>query len=279
MKRRIPASTDELMWLLAEQRDSAAIDSFCSRYPDLRSELLRRVNMVHDLKAARGEPSAPSAVPPFRPHEYASTPIRPWMRWTVAAVGLCSVAWAAFFATSQFMGSAPTRSVATDAAQSSPVALGTPAPSSKNDAAPPVRAMEPKEDVSSKDRPPTPPPMVDDGIQPITRPLDKVITIRLESATLLEALGYISKASKVKITAGPGLKDQLVTLDYVKRPALEVLKDLGATAGFTVFEQGDAEVLLIPSTMPEEDTSAPPQDPGHQGPSTGSHTAKPESMR
>lgn len=236
MKQRVPKAVDELMWLVAEQRDAAAIEGFSQRYPALRSELLRRVELVRNLKSARGPKIASGDVPVFRPrhlaHERRAIP-----RWTwsvAASFGLALVAYGSYsILISKALVSKPIEASA----------LSQPEPLGLSDA-PITPKREPRLQYSAdpKERNVARAPEV---------PAERVITLKYDRIRLVEALAAISAASGVKIELAPKMPNPDVVLDYPGMSVSEILADMGASFGFTAFKQSDNAYLIIPAVDPD----------------------------
>lgn len=255
---QIPSALDELLWMIAENGDDSAIETFLKRYPDQRIELLRRRRMVMDLKGAR-----PAALPPTRRPEFipqtAPATAQAW-RWPgVAAslVGLTLIAYAAYSVTERWQLSQlppPSASVATPLEPPTTVPPVAFAPTSPP-ASPPVSAAPPPVET-----PPVPPPTPTDGTQSVATlnaKYERPISVRFTEVTLSRALELVGRASGLTVIIAPGIPDEVTEIDYVNRLPLDVLKDLGLRYRFTVFDQGDGSVLVIPAVDPNAVPSAP----------------------
>src|SRR5687767_9309135 len=66
MTRKIAPELDELMWTLAERRDTAALDEFVERHPHLKGEMGKRLALTNSLRGAYSD-AKPTSIPRFRP--------------------------------------------------------------------------------------------------------------------------------------------------------------------------------------------------------------------
>ena len=60
---KLPREIDELMWDVAERDDNETLDQFVERYPEFRSELAKRLQMVRGLRGSRPTRPMPAFVP------------------------------------------------------------------------------------------------------------------------------------------------------------------------------------------------------------------------
>ena len=96
MKNQIPADIDALMWSVAESGDAQAIEEFGVRHSQHRLELLKRMDMVRQLKGAKPEQIFAGTPPKFSPKEnLAPIGLRKWA-WVVAPVLLAGVAFGSY---------------------------------------------------------------------------------------------------------------------------------------------------------------------------------------
>lgn len=252
---KIPPSIDELMWLVAEGADAAASEKFCQRYPEFRGELLKRMRIVRDLKGARHE-TRPA--PPFRPR-FAPAPARPLMRLGTAGgalVGLAVVALGSYTLALRF---------------------GTPAES-------PPPPMVASLDAARKPMPPADPPTVEPADPPVRvdspvgtvhtpampeSPYTRRIALAFRQVPIEVVLRGIGSASGLRVQIAPGLPSRTVSVE-VAGTGPSALSDLGARFGFTAFDQGRGEFLVIPavdeaSVGDKFPTEVPPAEDGRGG--------------
>jgi hypothetical protein len=236
---RIPAALDEMMWLIADQRDAASIEAFTNRYPDLRHELLRRVNMMYALKQSR--PDTPET-PQFRP-TLTSRPTFPMRRNVgLAMLALGAMAFGSYFGTKKWLG---TREPASQASTIESPVQGR---------------FEPQVDQNAPETvEPTPTPAQVPHPES-AKPDQGLVTLNIKSAPLSLVLQQIAQSSGWKIEIAPGTPDPTISAFYSQEPVMEVLRAIGAEAGFTPLEQEPRHVLIIPATEPGKVTPVEPKD-------------------
>lgn len=239
---RIDPSVDELMWLIAEQREVAAVDAFNLRYPEHRSEMMKRLEMVRELRGARPAGGLPS----FQQRQVRQ--LGP-PRWAVA-LGACGV-----LATVALGSYFVTRSLASH--QTEKPSLVAPI-----DTSPPQPTSIVRETNELPSKAPIvghPGPGDEQAIRQSPPPAyGRPVTLRLERVRLSEALRLIAQGSGVRIEVAPGTPDPEIACDYRDVPALLLLRDMGRTLGFTPLDQGDGSVLIIPAVDPSNNASASP---------------------
>ncbi|MBV6459261.1 MAG: hypothetical protein HONBIEJF_02406 [Fimbriimonadaceae bacterium] len=231
-------SDDELMWMVAESRDDAAVEDLVARRPELRSEVLKRATMIAGLKGAKPELDDLHRVPEFG---RASAPWRnrPKIgRWIL--VGLPAIALAA---TSIIVGptllnrnpDSPRGYSVANSAELSPDSLKNlppnPYPETGTTTSGDPNVSATKEDVAS----------IGSAIR------EPKVTLREERIKLVDAIQRIAQQAGLTIEIAPGLPDFEITASYVDVPAREALGDIGKNFGFTVFDQGDRAILIIPA--------------------------------
>lgn len=240
---KIPAELDELMWTLAEVDDPAAIDEFGERHPELRGELVKRLQMVRGLRGAR--PRHPLASPDvaFRPSanapRYAPTPR--WLAPAAAVFVLGSVVFATVAVTTyinrqnQTARTQPSEPANPTDTNSAVTSSSTGNPDSNSTTAGPEQ------------QPPQNPPIE----QPkAPGPFDRPITVVASRISLSQALDLIARQAGVTLTSAPGMPDFEIAADYRNVSTIVILQDLGRNFGFTPMIQSEREALLIPATDP-----------------------------
>lgn len=233
--RGIPASIDELMWLLSEQDDPGAVEAFERRYPEYRGELLRRMNMVRSLREAKADEG--SAIPPYRPVR-ATPPSGFSPRQAVFGLGSVALA-AAVLASWVALRPAPAR---VEAEESTPQVVAGPTNS-------PFAAR----DLQPEPAPPVDPPTATADPAPEPAPVPaptSAITLRLRDVSLSQALAILNRETQRRFEMAPGLDNPTVEMDYFDEKLEYILADLGNRYGFTAFDQGDGTYLLIPARDP-----------------------------
>ncbi len=259
---RIPKDVDKLMWLVADDGSPEALADFESRFPDFREELRKRIEMVGSLRGARPDRSA-YTLPRFVAPRTAPQPAGFRLRWAIAGVGLAGLAAASFFAARSLSGpkaqqSGPKVSVRSTAATTVP----PPGPRDSGD----MRgfAVPPAEDVSPlRDAP-------DPG-------LGEPLTLTGKAVPLLDAIRQVAQKSGITLEVAPGMPNPKIDFEYRGLSGWQILRDMGPRFGFTPFDQGDGNVLIVPaldtSASASEDSpetrpvspSAPPPQPTSDG--------------
>lgn len=231
------------MWLVAEQNDPSAIDAFGRRYPELRGEMVRRLEMVRNLKEARPD-RADARVPVFTP-TLAVAPRR-WLlpRWATAASAcllLVAVGYASFRVVNELSRPAPqpvTEAPVPEIVHSGAFQPETPKTGGLDIAREPERS--PTEARSEPDSLRFHEPLEPAG------PAEVEVAIKSTKIGLVEALREVERQSGLVLVIGPGLPDDLISID-LSGPAMQVLKEMAQTYGFTAFDQGDGTVNVIPA--------------------------------
>lgn len=231
----IPPSMDELMWLVAEQDDPSALETFGKRYPEYRNELGHRLQLVRGLKGSRPTQTPDPQIPAFELRPEPRPSVQRWVAVAACSVVLLGVAFGSYVAIKRWN---PERN---------------PAPTVSSVAAPPssipsVGSFEPQSksipNVPSEPSPnePTPKQEVPVYAQPIS--------LKLEGVSLLQAISSVVRLSRLKVEYAPGMPDIQVSIEYANMSGMDILRDMGKTFGFTPFEQEPGTVLLIPATDP-----------------------------
>ncbi len=229
---KLPREIDELMWDVAERDDSETLDQFVERYPEFRSELAKRLQMVRGLRGSR--PTRP--MPAFE-LKHSVRNLGP-SRLTVAGVAVLVIGSVAFatYATVQFLGSRSEPTVTEslqDTAASIPP-LKTPNTGSGQDA-----QVFPKSN--------TLPSLPDPYFGPARTVFDSPVTIESDDMSLEEAIREIVEKAGLEVTIPPGFPDKRIRLSYIEQPAISILHDLGRAFGFTPFRQEEMHVLVVPA--------------------------------
>ncbi len=235
-------SLDDLMWLIADEGDHTAVDAFIKRHPEHRAELIKRVNMVRDMRGAKPQEVSTGAPAKFRPtgevRRLTSRPA-PTLRWAAAGASMLAIGWASFFAVSQFTKPArePEVVVTMNAEKAAP----------NTDTAPTYG------DPNANVVPPSQPPPASKS------PGERAFSIESEGIDLITLLNLITQQTQLRIELGPGIENATISARYLSLPAISVLRDLGQKLNFTVFEQEPGHVLLIPAVDPNVIEAPPTQ--------------------
>ncbi|MDR3691209.1 MAG: hypothetical protein P4L46_17650 [Fimbriimonas sp.] len=232
--KRVAPELDSLMWTLAEEGNERAIDEFGLRHPELRGDLIHRIQMVKGLRGAKGPAAITSpSIPRFVPREPKTPPLGGRPTFVVGGLVLAAVAMATF--TVMTFLTPPTRIHKEDLTPRGPVQA----------VAPPVK------ENAVVDTPKTVPP-------PITIP-NTVVTgneseashkspsLRIDNAPLLSVLDMMSEITQTKIVAAPGLTNPTISVDYERMSAIDMLRDLGKRYAFTPLDQNDGSILVVPA--------------------------------
>lgn len=236
--RPVSGSTDELMWLIAEQGEPAAIEAFAKRYPEHRGELLKRVNMVRELKGSRPRQVG---IPSFEPRTPTAAHAAPTLRIALVGLPLVAVLLASYWFTSAALRRQDAALAVRTDWQPRSYSQAQPTPLDTRPPGPPWSRSD-AQDV----RPEPPPP-----------PSQRLVTLRSDRTTLLEVLNEISRSTGLRFELAPDVPNQEISVDYSGLPALTVLKDMGLALGFTAFDQGDGTILVIPAVDPKAQDAPP----------------------
>lgn len=227
----IDPSVDELMWLLAEQNEVGATESFCRRYPDLRAELHQRIRLVSGIRANKTVNTVPNTLPPFavRPTKQA-VPYWP-------AVALI-VLFASSYAAARFAlrpSAQPVATVENSQPTDNPAAsvLGKPTPT-----------PGPNETARQNLNGQAPP-----AVQPTPEltPMQRRVTIPQEETTLVQILNQISLASGVQFQLAPGVSDMPLSIGFDNLSVAEALGQIAIALNISFLEQEPGNVLLLPA--------------------------------
>ncbi len=224
--KKVAPELESLMWTLAEDGNDRAIDEFGNRHPEMRTELLHRIQMVKGLRGAKKRTvEAPKAIPRFIPKE--TKPSGP--RYLVAGLVLAALG-ALTFAVTMMVTPAP-RGHKED-----------PLPTQPSFVAPrqTVQTPLPQVDAVPKVEPPTPAQTAaDQGLKPGT--------LKIEHAPLMTVIQMISAVCGVTIEPAPGMPNPDVVVDYRNMNAMQMLRDLGKQYNFTPLDQHDGSILVVPA--------------------------------
>lgn len=247
---QVPAEINDLMWQIAESMDDAAIEQFVERYPDYRAELMSRLTMVRGIKGSRPvQVSSKSRFLPS-PQRLNTAPPR-WAAFT-AVVFLVAAGVFATLGTLRFIESQNEPAAIAGTGDLKNITAG-PSQNTIQQQAPPINeGSDP-----ANNQPP---------LQAISA-MDKPVTIVAKNISLDSALNDIAMQAGIRLESAPGMPDIIIALDFREVPALEVLKALGSSFGFTPMIQTPTSALLIPARDP---SSATGQLPGQATEATGS---------
>lgn len=233
-------SMDELMWLLADEGDHNAVEAFIKRHPEHRAELIRRVNMVREMRGAKRTPGAGKSFTPSESVRDLAGPDRRLLLGAVATFAVFIIGFAAMNVRNRQSGIAE-----------APAAIAT--TTNQESAAPsPAPELDPNMNVVPRTPAPPPPPPL----------YETPVTVESDSIDLLMVFSEITRQTGLRIEMGPGMPNPKISATYFNVRAKAVLEDLGAKVGFTVFEQGPDHILIIPARESiREDAPAEVTDP------------------
>jgi hypothetical protein len=229
-----PPEVDSLMWAVAEDGKDSAIHEFVGRYPQFRGELMRRVNMVTELR--RHSKPVHQELPRFVLRGQ-----KPAVSKKGIAIGgtLCFAALAAAAYT-----------ISTFVKQENAIpevrlphiskAFLKKAPSQGIPMA--VPAIPPENAPSTNSATPAAP---DAAEQPVyMRPQARIF---MKDANLEMVMQAIAAQGKMKLQIGPGFVDQQVSVDYQDVSPLEALQRMAKEYGFTVLDEGGGQFIALPA--------------------------------
>jgi hypothetical protein len=257
--RGIAPEVDRLMWAVAENPEVGAIAEFGARYPELRAELMHRVNMVRSLRnEVRPSPRNTVERPRFE-HRDVRTRANPRAVAFAGTLAFAALAAASYTAYTLFhpepvktahvrVDPAPANLGPLTVRERPPVAVPTP-----KETSPPARDNESPEDAMQA--PPLP---------SYLRPRDRVA---FKDEKLTTALALVTEGTGIHLELGPGFVDRSITVDYRGKNTVEILKDLANQYAFTVFDEGSGTFLVLPvqdRRVPQEPVPATP-DPARAG--------------
>jgi len=237
---KIPPEVDRLMWAVAENPSDKSVEEFVVRFPDQRGELMKRVNMVRDLKhEVRPTPPGARERPKFQPNP-SPRPMLPdgWPIAVAFALGaLGTLAYASYSV------ARPTTPPAVTQVNLDPPV--EPAVQYRNP--PPVQQPPP----AVAEQPPAQPqaPEQVDPTPPYTKPIHK---FALKDESLVNALTLLTAGTGMHVTIGPNFPDQKISIDYENQSPMAILLDMAKQYAFTVSDEGHDEFLILP--VPDNDS-------------------------
>ena len=245
---KVPEHLEELVWQVADANDPVLDADFETRYPDFAAEMRARRALSARLKAMR---PAEEPIPDFQPREKSDAP--EWRERAIwaAAAGLVAISVvAASFGAAAYIF----RPTNAEPQKSEPpvVVVNPPAAEPKEESpAPPTQQ-------SAQQAAPQP-PAPEQPAAPET-PFDRLITFRMEQASLSQVLAEVARQAGLSLETAPGMPDPIIEASYTDSTAREVLRDLGRNFGFTALEQGRSSVLVVPAVG--RPSGPPPVNPG-----------------
>jgi hypothetical protein len=249
---KLPKDIDDLMWQVAEDQSPELMDEFAARFPEHKGELVRRIQMVRQLKGARPKgAAAPRRFKVSDPH-----PTVPLPRWVFALAG-CTLLLAGAMAgilVQRFLNPPPSASQGTGGSSDQGASARTGGPSNLPDGrgSSGVGTGEPETPSGTGGSSPSVEPPIPQG------PFDQRITIEFDRVSLAAVLDAIALKTGVRLQAAPGMPELEIEARYYDLPAIAILNDLGRNFGFTPLKQTETEALLIPAVDPTRPPSSAP---------------------
>lgn len=241
---RVPREIDELMWVVAEERDPCVVNQFLERYPEFEDELAQRVKMVSGLKGSRPNTEATQFVPREQVRHFGPSRLAVA---GIAALLLLSVTFASY-ATVQYVNSKRSPRPLIEAPQIVFTAPKFEAPQSTGGTG--LDALEGQvpnfTDV---------PPVRQEQLPP--DPYLNPVTIESEDMALSEAVTKIAALAGLRATIAPGFDEKRIKLRFINQPALDVINLMGARFGFKALKEGTVDLLIIPVAPTEAGAAEP----------------------
>jgi len=221
------------MWRIAEEGNDRAAAEFDERYPQHRFELRKRMNMVQGLRKSNPAHSHEQLAPRFRPGPTPAASGGRSLAWGVGALALCTLAFAAYTASTFASKPKPLQLAPVVRANSEPLKSEpyneslNPPPVVENPPSRPALELPPKTDATPAYLRPT--------------------SLKLEHEHLRKALEMVCSIGGLRAEIAPGFKDEVIDAEYKNATPLAIIQELGHKYAFTAFDQGDGSVLLIPA--------------------------------
>jgi hypothetical protein len=251
------------MWNIADSGEIAAAESFQKRFPELKHELAKRMNLVADIKKAKALHMAVPVRPEFRLKQRAqSNGFKPSGRLVASTAFVLGAA--LVFAVSYTIMKVRNAPAPQQTSPGLPSCLTPKAP-----AHPPTYNSQ----INSKERlvpystdtqmtKPLPPSIKDHASEQLDENGNGPVPVEstpeeigpkpqrmiMKQVHLSDALHAISSQYGLKIQTAPGFPDPTIDLDTQEKDALGILRDIGTKYGFGVVEEGDKSVLLVQQT-------------------------------
>lgn len=231
--RKIAHEVDQLLWRVAEDGDPKAVSDFEARFPDLRVELYRRLEMVRGLRGGQKMARASrNQIPSFRPRAPKPSPVPTRVVWVTSGLVLATLGLASYMITSNFNPPSPVIAPITDSAVG-PVTTTHP----HNEQVVPPKVMNNEERNPGLTAKPV-------GTTPKWQQRQ---TFKFQDMDISVALQVVGQQGGLQVELAPNMPQANVTKTYEDKTAIEVLSDLAQEFGFTYFEQGKGKILVIPA--------------------------------
>ncbi|HRK21068.1 MAG TPA: hypothetical protein PLX06_04640 [Fimbriimonadaceae bacterium] len=252
---KVAPDVERMMWAVAESGDPQAVADFESRFPQLRYELSKRIDLVRELKASKRIGNPQGSIPAFHPPAALRTAGFSKWRWSMAAVALSALAVGSFVVTRQILTNpAPPTPMASEDLKPPETVLPQPVQETT------VKRTEPEQGAPNEPGPENGLALPEDEA-PVVPKWQLPHTVKFDRLGLANAIKAIGAQCGLRISMPPDMPNDEIVLDYRGMTAMEMLRDMGGQFGFTAFDQGDGSVLIIPA----RDENAPTHsDPGAQ---------------
>lgn len=260
---KIAPEIEQLMWLAAESGDPNAIADFERKFPNLRYELSKRIDIVRSLKQSKKLGKREGSIPQFMPRTHQSIGGNR-LRLSIAAVGLCALAFGSYVVTKELM-SPPPKEAPPVVHNTLPETVVRPNPEPDKNA---LRTTPSNVEPIDNGHGLTPP----EDESPAVAKWQQPQTVKLQHAKLADALRAIGAQCGLNIVIPPDMPDLDIVVNYRDMTGFEMLADMGPRFGFTAFDQGDGNVIVVPAraeegTGPADGRPHPPKRPEGNGPS------------
>jgi hypothetical protein len=272
MTPRLPPDIDRMLWEIAESQDQNAYDDFEKRFPNLVGELGKRIQLVRELRDARGNGSG-RPVPSFDRRVPTQVGLsRPALMALCTAAVICTGIFA-YAITAKFMG-APPKITPPPYVNVEPPVLPSVGPTTTSGGAPDEGSRRPKLQ--------NPPPVVQNDVPQYMKPQN----VKLDRAKLQIAILLVATGGKLQVEFAPNMPNPEIRMDYRNMSAIDILKDLGPRFGFTAFTQGGNRILVVPAVDPNSSQLPPATGSGYaanlesdQPPTEGQGSGTPKKAR
>jgi hypothetical protein len=249
MKPKIAPEVDQLMWLVAEEATPAAMEDFVARFPDLRSELMKRVEMVRSLRGAGGGKQAVrEALPHFQPR--ITTKVDTTSR--LGSVAAIITAVAIICLGTLYLAFRPREVRVIPDPKPISIDLPTASPST-------MPTVTPTPSPTTMPTPgPSPSPSETPGLPAYLTPT----RFAFMNSKLAAAIRTVCVAGELKVTIEPGLPDIEITREWPEATPIDVLKEMGTDYGFDAFETAPGQIQIVPKKdKPDPTPTVMPNNP------------------
>src|ERR1019366_5624308 len=215
MTNRLPPDIDRMLWEIAESQDSNAYDDFEKRFPQLVGELGKRIQLVRELRDARGSGQA-RPVPQFDRRAPARVGLQPKALLALCTATVACIGLGAYVVTGRIMNHPQIIRPKTVPLDPPSFVAAPEVPAPKSHEALPVPQVP--------DRTPQSPP-----VAAYLKPQD----VRMERTKLQLAILAVATSGKLDVEFAPNMPNPEIRMEYRNMNAIDILKDLGPRFGFT----------------------------------------------